>query len=139
MGLSDQDQELLQLAKGLVKNERIPGGNIGTVAAALRTKEGDVFSGVCLHIVCGIGFCAEHTAIATAVSQKSNVQIDTIVAVSSSGIVLPCGRCRELMNVLSEKSSETQIIISKTGKQPLSVLLPYAWSPTNNNESAQVI
>lgn len=136
MKLSNQDQELIQLAKTLVKNESIPGGNIGSVAAALRTKDGDVFSGVCLHLVCGLGFCAEHTAIATAVSQKNNVKIDTIVAVGSAGIVAPCGRCRELMNVLAEQSSETQVIISATEKLSLSKLLPYAWSP-GRSESAQ--
>jgi cytidine deaminase len=38
----------------------------GDVACALLTSKGNIFLGVCLDISCGIGFCAEHTAIANA-------------------------------------------------------------------------
>ena len=135
MNITDQDKELITLAKSLVKKEVIPGGVVGEVGAAMRTTDGEVFSGVCMHLVCGLGFCAEHTAIANAVTKSTSVEIDTIVAVNSIDIIPPCGRCRELMNVLSENSSKTQVIMSEQEKVPLTELLPRAWSPVRAKAS----
>jgi len=131
--VSEEDSKLIEIAKSLVKEERIPGGVVGEVGAVMRTSEGEVFSGVCMHLVCGIGFCAEHTAIATAVTRKSNIQIDTIVAVNKNGIIPPCGRCRELMNVLSENGSNTWIILDDNEKVQLADLLPRAWLPRRSS------
>ena len=36
----------------------------GSVGAALLTDKGNVYTGICIDIACGIGFCAEHSAIA---------------------------------------------------------------------------
>lgn len=129
MTLTSEDKQLVDQATKLIKSEEIPGGVVGEVGAALRTTQGEVFVGVCMHLVCGLGFCAEHTAIAQAVTQTSDVQIDTIVAVSRRGILPPCGRCRELMNVLSKDSGDTWVILDENEKVQLSELLPRAWSP----------
>src|SRR5437762_819361 len=67
-----------------------------TVAAALLSRSGRIYTGVCLHVSCGIGFCAEHAAVAEMVKGRETL-IEAIVAVSDSGILAPCGRCRELM------------------------------------------
>ena len=135
MTVSDEDKKLIGLATDLVNAERIPGGFVGEVGAALRTTDGEIFTGVCLHLVCGLGFCAEHTAIANAVTQKRNVQIDTVVAVNVNGIIPPCGRCRELMNVLSENGSKTWVILDDAEKIQLGDLLPRAWSPRRSSET----
>ncbi len=129
MTITDQDKVLITMASKLVKAEHIPGGIVGEVGAAMRTTKGEIFTGVCMHLVCGIGFCAEHTAIASAVTKSSNVEIDTIVSVNKNGIIPPCGRCRELMNVLSENGMKTLVILSEEEKLPLSELLPLAWEP----------
>ena len=133
MIVSEDDLKLVEIAKSLVKEERIPGGVVGEVGAAMRTKDGEIFSGVCMHLVCGIGFCAEHTAIATAVTKKNKVQIDTIVAVNKNGIIPPCGRCRELMNVLSENGSQTWVILGEYEKLQLTDLLPRSCSPRKSS------
>jgi cytidine deaminase len=135
MDVSLQDNDLIDIAKKLVKREKIPGGSLGTVASAMRTSTGRVFTGVCLHLVCGLGFCAEATAIATAVTNQKNVEIDTIVAVKDTGIVEPCGRCRELMNVLSEKGFETWVIMNEHEKVQIADLLPRAWKPTKSSDA----
>jgi len=36
----------------------------GSCAAAVMSECGDVFTGICIDLACGIGFCAEHAAIA---------------------------------------------------------------------------
>jgi|SRR6185295_17176057 len=135
MDISPQDTDLIDIAKRLVKREQIPGGTLGTVASAMRTTTGRVYTGVCMHLVCGLGFCAEATAISNAVTNQKNVVIDTIVAVKDTGIVEPCGRCRELMNVLSEKGSETWVIMNDHEKVRLSELLPRAWQPTKKSDA----
>lgn len=36
----------------------------GSCAAAIQTACGRIFTGICVDVACGIGFCAEHAAIA---------------------------------------------------------------------------
>src|SRR3954466_7987489 len=93
-----QVQELIDLAVPLLGELRLEraGMTAATVAAAIRTKSGRVYTGVCLHVSCGIGFCAEHAAIAEMVKGRET-QIDLLVAVCDAGVLAPCGRCRELM------------------------------------------
>ena len=65
-----------------------------TVAAAIRTTQGNVYTGVCFDVSCGIGFCAEHAAAAEMI-KGGETQIEMIVAVCEAGVLAPCGRCRE--------------------------------------------
>ncbi|MBI4979888.1 MAG: hypothetical protein HZC28_20580 [Spirochaetes bacterium] len=36
----------------------------GNVSAAILSSTGKVYTGICIDVACGIGFCAEHAAIA---------------------------------------------------------------------------
>ena len=36
----------------------------GSCAAAILSDRGHVFTGICIDLACGIGFCAEHSAVA---------------------------------------------------------------------------
>ncbi|MDZ7686669.1 MAG: hypothetical protein U5O39_18265 [Gammaproteobacteria bacterium] len=56
------------------------------VGAALRTVDGNIYTGVCMHLSCGIGFCAEHSAVAEMLKHRET-RIETIVAVNRDGIV----------------------------------------------------
>ena len=40
----------------------------GTVAAAFLTDKGNVYTGVCIDVPAGMGFCAEHTAAAAMIT-----------------------------------------------------------------------
>ncbi|WDL98562.1 cytidine deaminase [Alicyclobacillus sp. ALC3] len=44
----------------------------GTVAAAILTESGNVYTGVCIDTACSMGFCAEHAAAAAMVTQGEN-------------------------------------------------------------------
>ncbi len=68
----------------------------GSVSCALVTEEGNLYTGICLSMNCGVGFCAEHSAIAAMLLRRETV-IKKIVAVNRNNILSPCGRCRELM------------------------------------------
>ena len=67
----------------------------GDVAAALVTSAGNLYTGICIDAECGIGFCAEHAAVAEMLKARDSA-VRMIVAVDRDGAVLPpCGRCRD--------------------------------------------
>ncbi len=101
-----------------------------SVGAALRTSSGAVYTGVCLDLACGIGFCAEHAAIAEMLKDRE-VVIAAIVAVNDSQILSPCGRCRELMAQLTPRNADTLVILPGERVVPLRDLLPeHSLSPS---------
>ena len=51
-------------------------------------------------------------------------EIDTIVAICGSEIVLPCGRCRELIRQINVANTRTRVIIAPGRVATLSELLP---------------
>lgn len=120
--------ELIQLANTLVGEFPLSaeGLNAGSVAAALKTKKGSIYTGICLDLSCGIGFCAEHAAIAEMLKARET-EIAMIVAVSADGILPPCGRCREMMAQVNRQNLNTQIILPSQRIRPLHELLPEYW------------
>lgn len=86
------DVDLISRANAVLKPRRLSSSvEVGTVACALVTATGAVHVGVCIDAACGISFCAEHSAIASMVTQGES-HIDTLVAVGSDGKILPpCG------------------------------------------------
>lgn len=96
----------------------------GCVSCALVTEAGNIYEGVCLDCPCGIGFCAEHTAISSMVTQNET-RILKIVAISENGIIPPCGRCRELMRQVDERNLDTIVKVKSDLELKLSDLLPH--------------
>jgi len=91
-----------------------------------------VFTGVNIDLWCGIGFCAEHSAIADMVSHSDEVEIKAIVAHDGSRVMPPCGRCRELMELIDMRNRDnTDVIISEGEKVKLKELLPCEWKEGN--------
>jgi cytidine deaminase len=127
MKLTKEDKELISSAQKLVGKKRVSGGIVKEVGSALLTKKGEIFIGVSLDLYCGIGFCAEHSAIANMISHSNETQIKTIVAFGTK-IMSPCGRCREILELIDKKNRDnTNVIISKNKKIKLKELLPYEW------------
>jgi cytidine deaminase len=99
----------------------------GSVGAAILTGKGNVYTGVCIDSACGLGFCAEHSAVAEMLKQKES-EIAMIVAVTHDKIILPpCGRCRELMAQVNKANIQTKIVIGRDKTVTLKELLPYYW------------
>ena len=122
------NEELIGKAKSVVRPRRIKHGfTVGDVGCALVTAKGNVYLGVCIDTASGMGFCAEHSAIAAMVTQGEQV-IKKIVAVGEHGNPIPpCGRCREFMRQMHEDNSETEVIIDKDQSVKLRELLPFSW------------
>ena len=96
----------------------------GTVAAALVTVAGHVFTGVCVDTRCSLGFCAEHAAVAEMLKARE-AEVRMVVAVTSGGDVLPpCGRCRELLWQISPANTATWVVLGPTTGRALAELLP---------------
>ena len=95
-----------------VQNGRVisPFVDAGGVAAAILTKGGNIYVGVCIDTCSSLGMCAERNAIANMITNGES-EIDKVVAVMTDGSVgSPCGACRELMMQLSDRSAEIEIL-----------------------------
>ncbi|MFH0862347.1 MAG: cytidine deaminase [Candidatus Altiarchaeota archaeon] len=123
--LTADDRALIGKAKALVRKRNVTGGIIGEVGSCLRADDGSLYSGVSLDLWCGVGFCAEHSAIAAMVSNSKATGLDTIVACTDKGVIPPCGRCREMMHLIDGRNRKnTWVIVSKSEKKRLMELLP---------------
>lgn len=120
-----------------VKNDRAvsPFVDAGGVAAALVTKAGNIYVGVCIDTACTLGMCAERNAIANMITNGES-KIDKIVAVMGNGKVgSPCGACRELMMQLDKNSGEIEILTDYEKKTTvrLDELVPDWWGKDRFN------
>ena len=97
-----------------------------TVGCALLANNGQIYEGVCIHLSCGLGFCAEASAIASMI-KAGETRIAKIVAVSADGILSPCGRCREMMIQVNRDNFNTDVIMPDGTTKKLKELLPDHW------------
>ena len=126
-GLTASDVDLIAAARSVLNPRRLsPTVEAAGVGAALRTASGAIYLGVCIDAASGIGFCAEHAAIAAMITAGEQ-RIDTIVAVDWDGSVLPpCGRCREFVAQVDTANAGTRVILPH-GVRVLRDLLPDHW------------
>lgn len=67
--------------------------------AAIITKQGNIYVGVCIDTASSLGMCAERNSIANMITNGES-QIDKAVAVTPDGKVdSPCGACLEYYDV----------------------------------------
>ena len=108
------------------------------VGSALRTRSGEIFTGVNLDAYLGrMAVCAEAVALGRAFVDLGNAGIDTIVAVRHPApdekdqrvaVVSPCGACREL---IFDYDPGARVIVPKGASPavvPIGELLPNKYS-----------
>ena len=119
-------KELKDIAAATLSPRRVSEDiEVGGVAAALVTDQGNVYRGICIDTACSMGFCAEHAAIAAMLTAGED-KVAQIVAVNWDKTVLPpCGRCREFLLQLG--NPETQVLVAEDTAVPVKELLPYSW------------
>lgn len=120
--------ELLAHARALLGAFALatPDCSAGSVAAAILARSGKIYTGICLDLPCGIGFCAEHAAVAELLKARET-QIESVVAVSAAGVLPPCGRCRELLALLDARNLDATIQVAEARTALLRELLPEHW------------
>ena len=102
----------------------------GEVSAAVRSKSGKIYTGVCIDTCCGLGVCAERNAIFNMITNGED-EIDRVLCIlpdGSSGA--PCGACRELMvQLMPGKYHDVEIMADiETGRTvKLGEITPEWW------------
>ncbi len=123
----DRDELIAEARRHVGEFELIkPSLTAGAVAAALVSGGNRVYTGLCLELACGIGFCAEHAAVAEMLKQRET-QVVRIVAVNKDRVVAPCGRCRELLVQIDRRNLECEVLLPDGASARLRDLLPNAW------------
>ena len=84
----------------------------GGVSAAVRSKSGRIYTGVCIDTCSTLGICAERNAIFNMIT-NAEYEIDRVLCIpSNEGKGAPCGACRELMTQLMPgKYKDIEIMI----------------------------
>ncbi len=98
----------------------------GSVGAAVRTAKGNIYTGVCIDLACGLGFCAETAAVAEMLKHRETHIVDA-VAITDHGILAPCGCCREMIAQVDSRNLDCNVIIGENKTIPLRQLLPEHW------------
>ncbi|HDK7161150.1 TPA: cytidine deaminase [Clostridium botulinum] len=120
--------ELYDIAKNALNPRKISKNSYaGSVAAAILSESGKVYTGVCIDTPCSMGFCAEHAAIAAMITAGEN-RITKVVAVYEDGTIIPpCGRCREFICQIHDENYKCEVMIKKDMIININDLLPYRW------------
>jgi len=119
--------ELIAHAKNVLAPRQIASNAwAGSVAAALLSESGNVYTGVCIDTCSGMGFCAEHAAIAAMITAGES-KIVKIVSIGENGIYPPCGRCREFICQINDSNIDAEVMVASDKIVKLSYLLPYRW------------
>lgn len=100
----------------------------GGVGAAVVSKKGNIYTGVCIDTDCSLGMCAERNALSTMIT-NGEYEIKMVAAVNKKGQVLPpCGACREFMMQL-KNSSDIEVLVDNNGTVvKLKDLMPHSYS-----------
>jgi cytidine deaminase len=129
--LTDEDRELIELARRTVDANTDGPDGVHTMGAAVRSVDGRMYAGINLYHFTG-GPCAELVALGRARADGAR-DLTTIVAVGNEGrgVVGPCGRDRQ---ILVDYHPAIRVILPTAdgvGSVLATDLLPgaYRWTP----------
>ncbi len=124
--------ELYEIAKSKLNPRKLsPLIEAGGVAAAILTKNGNVYTGVCIDTASSLGMCAERNAIANMITNgESKIEKLVCCCMPDFHVGMPCGACREYLMQLDKDSGEIEILIDlKTLEtKKLKDFLPMWWA-----------
>ena len=121
-------ENLYDMAKSVaipkVINEQMSSGGVG---AAILTKQGNIYTGVCIDTDCSLGMCAERNALSTMIT-NGEYDVEMIIAVTKVGKVIPpCGACREFMWQLENSKDIKVVLDNEETVVTLEDLMPYPY------------
>ena len=123
--------KMYEAAKAVQREQRISDYvSCGEVAAAILSKGGNIYTGVCIDTCSTLGVCAERNAIFNMIT-NGECEIDKVLAIMPDGTCgAPCGACRELMvQLMAGHYRDIEIMMDyTTGKTvKLGELTPEWW------------
>jgi len=90
--------EMYEAAKAVLNQRRISDYvTCGEVAAAILSKSGRIYTGVCIDTCSTLGICAERNAIFNMITNGEQEISKVLVVCVDGDNGAPCGACRELM------------------------------------------
>ena len=124
-------EEMYAAAKAVLRPRKVSDFvSAGDVSAAVLSKSGKIYTGVCIDTCSALGICAERNAIFNMITNGEN-EIDKVLCIPPfEGKGAPCGACRELMVQLMPNSyKDIEIMLDyKTGKTvTLGEITPEWW------------
>ena len=112
-------EKMLEAAKAVLNERRLSEYvTCGEVAAAILSKSGKIYTGVCIDTCSTLGICAERNAIFNMITNGEQ-EIDKVICVMSDGANgAPCGACRELMvQLMPETYNDIEIMVDYQAKR----------------------
>ena len=106
-------QDMYDAAKAVLKEKVISDFvTAGGVSAAVLSKSGKIYTGVCIDTASTLGICAERNAIFNMIT-NGEYEIDRVLCIPPmEGKGAPCGACRELMvQLMPGKYKDIDIMI----------------------------
>ena len=123
--------KMYQVAKSIQNERRISDYiEAGSVAAAILTAEGKIFTGVCIDTCSTLGICAERNAIFNMITNGEQ-KIKRVLTIMPNGKTgTPCGACRELMvQLMPNDYKEIEIMLDYENKKVITLgeITPNWW------------
>ena len=106
-------KDLYEAALSVLKPRVISGYiEAGSVAAAIESSSGRIYTGICIDTACSLGICAERNAIFSMLTAGEK-SLNRVITIDSAGKAIPpCGSCRELMfQLMPDRSQHIQIML----------------------------
>ena len=106
-------EEMYDAAKAVLNPRRISEYvTAGEVSAAVLSKSGKIYTGVCIDTCSTLGICAERNAIFNMITNGEQ-EIDKVLCIPPvEGRGAPCGACRELMvQLMPDTYKDIEIMI----------------------------
>ncbi|MFA7286837.1 MAG: cytidine deaminase [Patescibacteria group bacterium] len=126
-------EELYQKAFAISAGRQLtPFASCGGVGAALKTKDGNIYTGICIDTDCSLGFCAEHAAVAEMLKSGESEVVEMLAVKNSGTVIPPCGRCRELLLQIHANNKETLVHVAQDRNIKMFELLPESWLDTSS-------
>lgn len=126
----DDWERLYTAAKNVINPREIsPFIEAGGVGAAIMTKAGNIYTGVCIDTASTLGMCGERNAIANMITNGES-QIAKVVAICpETGLGSPCGARREYMMQLDKNSGDIEILLDFETRKTITLkeLIPDWW------------
>lgn len=124
-------EEMYNAAKAVLAPRKISEYvTAGEVSAAILSKSGRIYTGVCVDTCSTLGICAERNAIFNMLTNGEQ-EISKVIAIMSDGSSgAPCGACRELMvQLMPDGYKDIEIMLDReTGKTvTLGEITPEWW------------
>ncbi|MBE5817107.1 MAG: cytidine deaminase [Clostridiales bacterium] len=129
--MADIWEEMYSAASAALNGRRISDYvTCGEVSAAVLSKSGKIYTGVCIDTCSTLGICAERNAIFNMITcgEQEIAKVLCIMPDGSSGA--PCGACRELMvQLMPGKYYGIEIMLDYTTRRTVTLgeLTPEWW------------